>query len=106
MCVEAEATYQKTRRNGGNVPEVPVREAGEVEKSVRAELAGLKSAESRPGLVAAAIAMAKVLDNRVAVSQHPSAARQLQSVLTDLHKGGAADRSRLAVVRKMSERAS
>src|SRR6185312_2460161 len=47
---------------------------GRVEAAVLAELEGLTSAVKRPGLVASARAMARVLDTPLYVSQHPAAA--------------------------------
>jgi hypothetical protein len=75
---------------------------GRVECGVRAELAGLTE---RPGLVAVALAMARVLDNPRAVSSQPAAAKVLASLLDQLHSASACGRrGGLAVVRTMTER--
>jgi hypothetical protein len=71
--------------------------------SSRAEIAGL--AEGRPGLAAAALAMARIMDNPKAVSSQPSAAKVLASLLDKLRSASAQNRrGRLAVVRTMSDR--
>jgi hypothetical protein len=54
--------------------------------------------ESRPGLVAVALAMAAILDNPLAITSQPAAARQLAAVLDVLHKHQVR-RGRLAAVR-------
>jgi hypothetical protein len=51
---------------------------GPVESGVEAEIAGL--AESRPGLAAAALALARILDNPRAVSSQPAAAKVLTAL--------------------------
>lgn len=55
-----------------------------VEAAVRAELATLTTATTRPGLAAAALTLARDLDDRTAVPQHPSAAGRLHAILTEL----------------------
>jgi hypothetical protein len=70
---------------------------------VEAELAGLTDA--RPGLAAAALALARVMDNPRAVSSHPPAAKVLAGLLDALHKGSAQGRrGSLAVVKSMTEK--
>lgn len=44
----------------------------------------------QPGMAAAAMAMARVLDDPTAVPQHPSAASQLRTLLMQLRRGEAA----------------
>ena len=75
-----------------------------VEAAVLAEVQALGSSP-RPGLVAAAIAMARILDNPKAVSSQPPAARMLTSLLDKLRSASAQGRrGRLAVVRTMTEK--
>jgi hypothetical protein len=59
---------------------------GPVEAAVAAEVAGLPAAVSRPGLVACALVLGRLLDGR-AVSPKPQAARQLARLLDQLHTG-------------------
>ncbi|MDT7723310.1 MAG: hypothetical protein QOE94_4321 [Mycobacterium sp.] len=69
-----------------------------------AEIQALGSS-ARPGLVAAAVAMARILDNPKAVSSQPPAARVLTSLLDKLRSASAQGRrGRLAVVRTMTEK--
>jgi hypothetical protein len=73
-----------------------------VEAAVLGEVQALGSTV-RPGLVAAAIAMARILDNPKAVSSQPPAARILTTLLEKLRSSSArAHHGRLAVVRTMS----
>ncbi|MCF8605142.1 hypothetical protein L5I01_17445 [Gordonia sp. HY442] len=62
----------------------------------------LNSAVDRPGQVATAIRLAQVLDNDLAIAQHPSAANRLQEILTALGKGGRSRKGKLASVREMT----
>jgi hypothetical protein len=48
---------------------------GSVEQAVLDEVAPLPAASERPGMVACALAMARILDNDALVSMHPQAAR-------------------------------
>jgi len=104
--------YRERRANGQTrpasvvaIPSAVVSESsgpGRVEAGVQAELAGL--AQSRPGLAAAALALARILDNPRAVSSQPAAAKTLVVLLDRLFS--ASPRSRrggLAVVRTMTE---
>ena len=68
--------------------------------AVLAEVEALDS--TRPALVAAAIAMARVLDNPKAVSSQPPAAGQLVSILNQLRKSAQGGKPKLASVRQMS----
>ncbi len=77
---------------------------GEVEAAVIAELAGLSTAGSRPGLMQVAISLARVLDTPSAVAQHASAAHRLSETLDKLRKGADAKSSKLAAVRQMTRR--
>lgn len=75
-----------------------------VESAVSVEVEGL-GADPQPGLVAAALALARILDNPKAVSTQPAAAKvlvalleKLRSVATRGHRGS------LAVVRTMTKK--
>lgn len=104
VCCEAEAVYQRTRRTGEEIPVTDSceRVAGVNEVAVQAEIEGLALAVSRPGIAQAALTMARVLDNRLAVAQHPQAANRLAELLAMLHKGGDARAGRLASVKKLA----
>jgi len=77
-------------------------EPGRVEVGVTAELSRLSTVANREGLVEVAIALARVLDNPVAVAQHPSAAHRLCEALDRLRKGSDARQGRLASVRALT----
>ena len=68
--------------------------------AVRLEINGLES--PRPGLVAAAMSMAAILDNPRATSSKPPAAGRLMQVLDELHSSSPKRRGKLAVVRGMT----
>lgn len=78
--------------------------AGAVEGSaVAAVLAEIKDlSDPRPGLVAIALEMARVLDDPKAITSKAPAAGRLADVLDRLSKGADKRRSRLAEVRKMT----
>ena len=80
----------------------PVRQPGPAEAAVLEELASLTSAETLKGAAAAALAMARLLDNPVALAQQPAAAAKLTTILEDLRKGSARKRGRLASVQAMT----
>ena len=73
--------------------------AGTVVEAVQQQLDGLGVA---PGLAATALAMARLLDNPVALPQHPAAARCLVEILGKAAKG-TQRRGRLAAVRSMTD---
>lgn len=75
-----------------------------VEAAVEAELADLPAAADQPGIAAACLALARVLDNPRHMSPHPSAARVLSKLLADLRSASArTSRGGLAAVRSMSK---
>jgi hypothetical protein len=78
-------------------------QAGPVEIAVSEEIDGLAS-QARPGLAAAALAIARVLDNPRAVNQQPAAAKVLISMLEKLRSASPAGRRGLAVVREMTKK--
>ena len=102
-CRHAEALYKRRLRdnkiNGG--PARPTG-AGAVEMAIWAEVEGLEQAESRPTLVQAAVAMARILDNPRAPGPQPQAAKQLADLMNQLRKGADARKSRLASVKAMT----
>jgi hypothetical protein len=111
-CKNAQATYQRKYREhkalglvgGRNYPPVGNPTPGPVELAVEQQISGLASAELRPGLVAVALAMARVLD-ATAVNQKPSAARVLVTVLDTLRKASARGRrGSLSLVKSMTEK--
>lgn len=77
--------------------------ANSVEAAVLAEVQALGST-ARPGLVAGAIAMARILDNPKAISSQPPAARVLISMLEKLRSGSTTRRGNLALVKSMTEK--
>lgn len=112
---KAGATVTDIRAPGrpkkGAVPTVPVSvgqpaEAGPNERAVLEELATLTSAETRKGVAAGALTMARILDNPLALAQQPSAFAKLQTALDDLRKGSARKRGRLASVQAMTKTAA
>jgi hypothetical protein len=104
VCCEAEAVYQKGRRHGVEEPvtDTSDRVVGANEAAVQAEIEGLANAETRPSTVQAALTVARVLDNKVAVAQHTGAAKELRALMDSLHKGGDARSGRLASVKKLA----
>ena len=80
----------------------PVARTGPAEAAVLEELSSLTSAETRKGAAQAALAMARILDNPLALSQQPAAAAKLTAILEDLRKGSARKRGRLASVQAMT----
>jgi hypothetical protein len=76
---------------------------GPAEQAVLEELTTLTSAETRKGAAQAALAMARILDNPLAISQQPQAAARLTGILEDLRKGSARRKGRLASVQAMTK---
>lgn len=75
---------------------------GDVQQGVLAELEALGVIDRRPGLAQTAFALARVLDNQLAIAQHPSAARQLSELMDKLRKSGTVGKGKLAAVRAMT----
>jgi hypothetical protein len=85
-----------------SAPTVPNGTPGPVELGVQAELDGVVD---RPGLIAAALAMARLLDDPTAKNQAPAAAKTLVAVLEKLRSDSARQRrGGLALVRTMTEK--
>jgi hypothetical protein len=75
--------------------------ANSVAAAVQSEIDALGSA-ARPGLAAAALALARILDNPKAVSTQPAAAAKLSDLLEQLRKNSNGRKSKLATVRAMT----
>jgi len=119
QCRLAEAEYQKRNRQRRAakalkaVPDQDQPESDDTEPSedaagpvsvvaaVALEVDGLAGVDGKPGLVATALAMAKILDNPVAIAQHPAAAARLMDLMSDLRKGGKKQHGKLAAARDM-----
>ena len=69
---------------------------------MRADLAAFGDLTGWQGLAAAAVAMARILDDRRLATTQPSAAKQLASLLATLRANAVPKRSRLAVVQQMT----
>jgi hypothetical protein len=67
--------------------------------AVKAELAPLPVTVTRPGLVAAALAMTRVLDDPAQAPHHPAAARSLGDILARLHSNSRRGETKLAAMR-------
>ncbi|MGJ6126311.1 hypothetical protein QN239_27420 [Mycolicibacterium sp. Y3] len=80
----------------------PAAEVQSVEAAVREQLARLSTVESRGGEVAAALALARVLDDPDRMSHHAAAAHRLGEYIESLRKGSDKKAGRLAAVRRMS----
>ena len=70
-----------------------------VQDAVRAELAPLPVTVTRPALVAAAMAMAKILDDPAQAPHHPAAGRALSELLGRLHSNVRRGDTKLAALR-------
>lgn len=89
------------------VPVAPgVKEPGAAELAVIEELATLTSAETRKGAAQAALSMARILDNDLALAQQPAAAGRLEAILENLRRGSARRKGRLASVQAMTKQAT
>jgi|SRR5271166_1000458 len=127
-CRAAESLYQRARRQRQGVParaaKAPVKKKklaavpvlppaptepagpGRVEAAVIAEIAMLSTASRRPGLVEAALAMARMLDGQLFQAQHPQAVARLQNALAELRVGADTKRGWLSEVKAMTAPAS
>jgi hypothetical protein len=112
-CKDAQRRYQRRyRERRANATsrdphltqfESPERGPGPVESGVEAELAGL--ADARPGLAQTALALARIMDNPMAVNQQPAAAKVLAILLDKLSSASVRGRrGNLAVVRTMTQK--
>ncbi|WP_375485111.1 hypothetical protein [uncultured Mycobacterium sp.] len=107
-CSAANNRYQQGYRQRKLLPEtapVAADDPGPVELAVQAELDNLPAPTDRPGVAAAALAMARLLDNPRAVGSQPSAAKVLAGLLRDLRSASVRGRyGRLKVVREMTDK--
>jgi hypothetical protein len=105
-CAEAARIYQRDYRLRKPCDPVAAAEPGPgpVEIGVSEEIDGL-AAQARPGLAAAALCLARLLDNPKAISQQPAAAKVLISMLEKLRAASARGRrGNLSVVKSMTEK--
>jgi hypothetical protein len=86
----------------GNASDIP---ANTVMAGVLAQLEALGN-HRQPGLAAAALSLAQVLDNPKAVNPQPAAAKVLASLLDKLRTPAQDRRDRLSVVRTLTEKGS
>jgi hypothetical protein len=77
---------------------------GRVEAAVTEEIGMLSGAESRPGLCAAALQMAAILDCWTLATTHPSACRQLSATLDKIRSASTTARGKLASMAVMTQR--
>lgn len=112
ICKAAQADYRrdlKARKSEGKpvrpvVVQMPTQEVAttddeSVVAAVRREI-GMLDVSKRPGLVATALALARVLDNPLSVQQHPAAAGRLAELLNTLSTSAPKKRSKLAELRE------
>ena len=71
----------------------------DVADAVRSELADLPGAITHPGLVAAAMTMARILDDPKEAAHHAAAARALGDMLARLHEVRSPSGGKLAALR-------
>lgn len=109
-CKNANTLYLRRRKERQLTGEVTQSESpadaspGPVESGVTAEIDGL-AAQARPGLAAAALCLARLMDNPRAVGQQPAAAKVLAAMLENLRTASARGRrGGLSVVRTMTEK--
>lgn len=96
-------TSANTRSAATHRQQTPI---GGVVAGVTAEIEWM-CRHQRPGLAAAAVALAEILDNPKAVSSQPAAAKVLATLLEQLRSASARGRrGNLAVVRAMSSSGS
>ncbi|QCG77748.1 hypothetical protein QLQ77_gp02 [Gordonia phage Reyja] len=105
LSVVPESAPAKSPREGkagekpsSKTPSAPA--PGAVEAGVKTELEALKFNESRPGVFQTALALARVLDNRAAVTQHPSAGARLAEILDRAAAAKGKGKSKLAAMRE------
>jgi hypothetical protein len=97
---ELRARKRAEAETDATILDMPAR-PGDVEAAVRLELAGLAAAAERPGLAAATLRLAAILDDPGALVHHASAARVLGDILTRLHASKTnGDREKLLAMRE------
>ena len=102
---EQDREYQRARRQRKaaetHLNAVPTEQpAATVADLVRAELKALPQSVTLQASVAAALAMARVLDDPAAVPQHPAAAGQLRQIMAEIRSAKMPEqKSKLAMIR-------
>lgn len=106
ICRTANREYQRDHRAGTTASVVvTLPGSGEsVAEGVRAELAAIGSTEASPGLVAAAFAMARILDDPKAAPQQPAAAGKLLEILEQIRARTPRVGGKLAAMRLAAQR--
>jgi hypothetical protein len=112
VCKEANKVYMRElRARHRGLTALPADETpptgdaadGPAVAAVRADLAALGDLTGCQALAAAAVAMARILDDRRLVTTQPSAAKQLASLMAVLHRQAAPRSGRLALVQAMTD---
>jgi hypothetical protein len=103
------AAYRRRRRAGGIAVAPPLPDGvesrgavGPAVAAVQLEVDLLGVAATRPGLVAATLSMAAILDNAEAISSHAAACGQLLKSLAELHRCVRPGGGRLSSVKSLS----
>jgi hypothetical protein len=102
----AKVVAMPTRTQAPADPDPVPTEPGPVEQSVIDQCQDSSLAETRPATVQQALALARVIDNKEFSAMHPTASRQLHTLLTSLEPAKKKSRrgGRLAVVQQMTAR--
>jgi hypothetical protein len=106
MPLSREADRERKRRQAaqrraeqGSAVVVELPRPSEVQDAVRQELSGLPGAQTHPALVAAALCMARILDDPKQSPHYPSAARSLDVLLMRLHEARGTGPTKLSLMR-------
>ncbi|WVX89074.1 hypothetical protein SEA_HIBISCUS_1 [Gordonia phage Hibiscus] len=78
----------------------PTPALGVVEAGVKTELEALKFDELRPGVFQTALALARVLDSKSSMTQHPQAGARLAEILDRAASAKGKGKSKLAAMRE------
>lgn len=100
-CQQVNAQYQRDRRARERTRQAPA-SPGPVERGVLADVERLS--EPSQGLVAATVALARILDNPGAITSQLAAARQLDASLERMRRADRVPVGRLAAVKSMTAR--
>lgn len=82
-------------------PPPPASADGPVVAGIRAEIAGYVGADDHPGLIATALALARILDTPSAIAQHAAAAGRLMELMSTLGKSGKKKPTKLGELRRL-----
>lgn len=97
---EYQREYRRQKAAQSHVTESPRVSVEDVESMVRLELDALRATKFMHASAAAALAMARVLDDAAAVPQHPAAAGQLRQIMAEIRSARAPEStSSLALIR-------